>query len=231
MQVAALVLAAGKGVRLGADAPKAFVSVVGKTLLERSLDTLIAVPRIDRVVPVVPAVGLAPGLRLAPHPKLADPVPGGARRQDSVAAGLAALPEDVEWVAVHDAARCLVSREDVEAVLRVAMQTDAAILARPSPDTVKLVADGVISSTPERVACWVAQTPQVFRVRLLREGLAKAEAEGFTASDDAQLVERLGVAVRVVEGSAFNLKITHPIDLVIAEALVEREQALGGGVS
>ena len=78
----------------------------------------------------------------------------------------------------------------------------------------------MIESTPERRACWVAQTPQVFRVELLREGLAAAAAEGFTATDDAQLVERLGVAVRIVEGSPRNLKITHAVDLAIAETLL-----------
>jgi 2-C-methyl-D-erythritol 4-phosphate cytidylyltransferase len=227
MRAAALVLAAGRGVRLGTDTPKAFVSVAGKTLVERSVETLLRVSLVDRVVPVLPAEHLARWAALAAaDPKLHDPVPGGARRQDSVAAGVASLPASCEFVAVHDAARCLVSPEDIEAAIEAAAETGAAILARPSPDTVKLVEDGSVTSTPERSSCWAAQTPQVFRTDLLREALEKASAEGFHATDDAQLVERLGVPVRIVEGSAMNLKITHPVDLAIAEALVEREQAL-----
>ena len=231
MRVAAVVLAAGQGTRLGAKTPKAFVSVAGKTLLERSVETLSGADEVDWVQPVIPAELIGPPAAPSPSASVAAAVPGGARRQDSVAAGLDALPEDVTWVAVHDAARCLVSREEVDQVVLSARRWDAAILARPSPDTLKLVEDGVIRSTPERSACWIAQTPQVFRVDLLREGLAKARAEHLTATDDAQLVEWLGVRVRVVEGSALNMKITHPVDLVIAEALVERDRALLGAAS
>jgi 2-C-methyl-D-erythritol 4-phosphate cytidylyltransferase len=222
MQVAALVLAAGGGARLGAEVPKAFVLVAGKTLLTRSIETLARVPVVDRVVPVIPASELQGWRAPAVGPKLAHPVLGGARRQDSVAAGLKSLPDRVGWVVVHDAARCLVSDEEVEAVIHAAMTggSGAAILACPSPDTVKLVRDGVIESTPDRRACWVAQTPQVFRVDVLREAIEKAEAEGFEATDDAQLVERMGVVVRIVEGSPRNLKITHPADIAIAEALI-----------
>ena len=226
-RVAALVLAAGEGSRLGGAVPKAFVTLGGRCIVERSLETLERVALVDRVVPVVPEARAELWERVAPGgPKRADPVPGGARRQDSVQAGVDALGDDVEWVAVHDAARCLVSPEEVEAVIRAAGPSGAAILARPSPDTVKLVRNDVVESTPERSACWVAQTPQVFRLELLREALAKARADAFEATDDAQLVERLGVPVRIVLGSVHNLKITHPIDLVIAEALVERAEAL-----
>ena len=222
MNLAALVLAAGRGERLGGDRPKAFVSLVGKSLVARSIETLVRVPLVDRVVPVIPPEELAGfGALVAAGPKLAPAVPGGALRQDSVRAGLASLPASFDWVAVHDAARCLVSEEEVIAVIRAAEDSGAAILARPSPDTLKLVRSGVIESTPDRRSCWLAQTPQVFRTELLREALEKAEADGFEATDDAQLVERLGVAVHVVSGSTRNLKITHPEDLRIAAALLE----------
>ena len=138
-------------------------------------------------------------------------------------AGVGPFPpmvSDAQWVAVHDAARCLVAEDEVESVIRAARDSGAAILAHRSPDTVKLVRGDEIESTPDRQSCWVAQTPQVFRVDLLREALDKAEAEGFVGSDDAQLVERLGVCVRVVPGSSRNLKITTPDDLRIAEALL-----------
>lgn len=211
MQVGALVLAAGRGDRLGSEVPKAFVSLRGRTLLDRSLATLRAVSLVDQVVPVVPAahVNDVPGA-----------VAGGAERQDSVRAGLDALEARIDWVAVHDAARCLVTVAEIESVIEAARETGAAILAIPSPDTVKIVSGDRIASTPERSSCWIAQTPQVFRVELLREAMGKARAEGFLGTDDAQLVERLGVAVRVVSGSARNLKITRPEDLRIAEALL-----------
>jgi 2-C-methyl-D-erythritol 4-phosphate cytidylyltransferase len=222
MQAAVLLLAAGRGERLGSDVPKAFVKLLGKTLVERSLETLSGVSLVNRVVPVIPPGGEAlwAALTVSDSGTIGDPVAGGAKRQDSVRAGLEALPAGTRWVAVHDAARCLVSAAEVEDVIRAAEATGAAILARPSADTLKIVHDGAIESTPDREACWVAQTPQVFRVDLLREGLEKAEAEGFVGTDDAQLVERLGVSVRVVLGSARNLKITTPDDLRIAEALL-----------
>ena len=135
-----------------------------------------------------------------------------------LAAGVAALPEQIEWVAVHDAARCLVTLDEVREVISAARETGAAILATPARDTIKRVRDGRVVETPERSECWAAQTPQVFRAELLREALAKAAAEGILATDDAQLVERLGVPVRIVEGSAHNIKITLPGDLAVAES-------------
>ncbi len=223
MQVAVLVLAAGRGERLGSEVPKAFVELCGKTLVERSLETFSRVSMVNRLVPVIPpgGEGLWAGLAVPAAAVLGDPVSGGAERQDSVRLGLAALPDNAEWVAVHDAARCLVSEAEVEAVMRAAEETGAAILARPSADTLKIVRNDAVESTPDRATCWVAQTPQVFRVELLREALDKAEAEGFVGTDDAQLVERLGVRVRVVPGSARNLKITTADDLRIAEALLQ----------
>jgi len=223
MQVAVLVLAAGRGERLGSEVPKAFVELCGKTLVERSLETLSRVSQVDWLVPVIPpgSERIWAGLAVSALGTLGDPVCGGVARQDSVRLGLAALPAKTEWVAVHDAARCLVSEAEVEAVIRAAEETGAAILARPSADTLKIVRNDAVESTPDRSACWVAQTPQVFRVELLREALDKAAAEGFVGTDDAQLVERLGVRVRVVPGSARNLKITTADDLRIAEALLQ----------
>jgi 2-C-methyl-D-erythritol 4-phosphate cytidylyltransferase len=227
VKATALVLAAGSGERLGARVPKAFVPLAGETLLERSIERLARVSLVNRVVPVVPAEYVEAWR--ARGPKRADAVAGGVRRQDSVRAGLDALPDEVEWVAVHDAARCLVDERDIEAVIRAAQDSGAAILAHRSPDTVKLVRGDVVESTPERGACWAAETPQVFRLDLLREGLEKAAAEGFTATDDAQLVERLGIAVRIVESSSPNLKITHADDLKIAQALLAAEPLLAEG--
>jgi 2-C-methyl-D-erythritol 4-phosphate cytidylyltransferase len=220
MKVAAVVLAAGRGKRLGHALPKAFVKLLGRTLLEHSLAALAGASEVDLVQPVVASEDLDrfAGLALDDVPKLMPVVPGGDERQDSVAAGLAALGADVGWVAVHDAARCLVSREEVGRVIAAARGSGAALLAIPVRDTIKRVRDGLVLETPNRQECWAAQTPQVFRIELLREALDKARADGVVGTDDAQLVERLGAPVEVVEGSPSNLKITLPEDLTVAES-------------
>lgn len=219
MTLAVLILAAGRGERLGHRLPKAFVTLGGRTLLERSLDAL---ERVDEVAVIQPVIGAEDydayaAIGLAASKKRRDPVSGGAERQDSVAAGLAALPASVTWVAVHDAARCLVSPDDVSRVIDAAYREGAALLAAPARDTIKRVVDGHVVETPDRSECWAAQTPQVFRRDLLSEALEKAQAEAFVGTDDAQLVERMGVRVAVVEGSARNIKITLPEDLLAAE--------------
>jgi len=223
MRVAALVLAAGRGERFGAAVPKAFLSLGGRPLLVRAIEALAARPEIEVIVPVLPAADFGRWHALERNfsgaEKLAEPVAGGAERQDSMRAGLATLPPAVEWVAVHDAARPLLRAEDVGRVLAEAARTGAALLAVPVRDTLKRVRAGRIEATLERAETWAAQTPQVFRASLLREALAKAATDGFVGTDDAQLVERLGVPVAVVEGDVRNLKITWPEDLELAEAI------------
>jgi 2-C-methyl-D-erythritol 4-phosphate cytidylyltransferase len=229
MRVAALLLAAGRGERLGASVPKAFLPLGGRPMVLRAAAALAACPEIERIVPVLgrEELGRWPDLALdfAGAERLASPVAGGAERQDSTRAGLAALPPEIEWVAVHDAARPLLRPADVARVLAAAGRTGAALLAVPVRDTLKRVRSDRVSETLPRAGCWAAQTPQVFRTALLREALAKAEAEGFVGSDDAQLVERLGAPVEVVEGDPRNLKITWPEDVAIAEAILA---GLGG---
>jgi len=146
----------------------------------------------------------------------ADIVQGGARRQDSAMAGLEAA-SDADWVVIHDAARPFVTTDLISRGLEAARETGAAIAAIPVTDTVKVVDGITIASTPPREQLWAAQTPQVFRRSLLVEA-HRSHPE--TATDDAQLVERLGVAVRVFEGGYGNIKITTPLDLQLAEALV-----------
>ena len=229
MPTVALVLAAGRGERLGHVLPKGFVPLAGRPLLLHALAAMEAVAEIVRVVPVIPAgsveryreaVAAAPVLR-----KLAAPVVGGRERQDSVRAGMAALPPGTALVAVHDAARPCVRPEAVRRVIAAARADGAALLAAPVRDTIKRVADGRVVETPPRAECWAAQTPQVFRVEILREALAKAEAEGLLGTDDAQLVEALGVPVRIVAGDPDNLKITDLDDLARAERILRGEGA------
>jgi 2-C-methyl-D-erythritol 4-phosphate cytidylyltransferase len=162
-------------------------------------------------------------LALPADARLAPPVAGGAERQDSVVAGFSALPPEFDLVVIHDAARCGVRAADIARVVAAGEESGAALLATPAGDTVKLVASGVVVRTPERGGCWLAQTPQVFHRSLYAEALAKAEADGFRGTDDAELVERLGARVRVVRGNPSNFKITVPEDLVRAERWI------GGG--
>lgn len=241
MTVAALVLGAGSGERLretlgdgeserGGDAagvsPKAFVPLAGRCLLLRSLEALAASEEVDLVVPVVAREAMprlaALESELRKIRKLGSAVAGGAERQDSVRCGLEALPAEVTHVAVHDAARPLVRPRDVSRVVCAARSSGAALLAVPVRDTIKRVESGKVVATPPRSECYAAQTPQVFRIDWLRDALAKADADGVRGTDDASLVERLGVAVEVVEGDPANLKITSAEDLALAEVWLRR---------
>ncbi len=226
MTVAALLLAAGRGERFGHELPKAFVSIGKKPLVLYSLETLIAVQEIDCVIPVVAESDLGRWKALAQGlgdlPKLAPAATGGAKRQDSVRAGLAALPAQPAWVLIHDAARPYVRPAAVTRVIEAARRDGAALLAAPVRDTIKRARDGRVVETPDRAECFAAQTPQVFRVELLREALARATAQGRVATDDAQLVEWLGEPVTLVPGDPDNVKLTHPDDLVAAQARAAR---------
>jgi 2-C-methyl-D-erythritol 4-phosphate cytidylyltransferase len=228
--VAALVLAAGRGERLGQGVSKAFVELCGATLLERSIRALAASDQFDRIVPVIaerdrPQYSAVVG-RLADVSGLASPVVGGVERQDSMRSGLASLEAGIGLVAVHDAARCLVDPADVERVIEAARETGAAILAGRVTDTLKRVERGCIVETPDRSAYWAAQTPQVFRRDWLVEATQAALGSRLLATDDAAIVEAAGHVVRVVESRRPNPKITRPEDLALAQVLLEDRDAL-----
>jgi 2-C-methyl-D-erythritol 4-phosphate cytidylyltransferase len=222
--VAAILLCAGQGSRLGADVPKAFVPLAGRPLFAWSLATLQASPDVDAIV-VVGAVRTlrelvaASGLSFA---KVAAFVEGGAERQQSVARGLAAAPADCTLVAVHDCARALVPGEVIARAVAAAREHGAAIAAVPLADTLKRVEDGRITGTPAREGLWCAQTPQVFRRDWLEAAHAGASAG---ATDDAALLEAIGHSVHVSPGDPLNFKITTPADLTIAEAWLAAQGA------
>jgi 2-C-methyl-D-erythritol 4-phosphate cytidylyltransferase len=220
---AALILGAGRGTRLGGSVPKAFVDLNGVTLLERSLRTLARSEAFGRIQPIVATSDFDRYARLVIDDieGLQDPIPGGTERQDSMRAGLAALPPEIELVAVHDAARCLVSADDVRAVVAAAQETGAALLGERSRDTLKRVVAGRVVETPDRNECWAAQTPQVVRRDWLEAAMEEAVRAGRLGTDDVQLVEWAGHPVAMVEATAPNPKITRPEDLRMAEALLE----------
>jgi 2-C-methyl-D-erythritol 4-phosphate cytidylyltransferase len=228
VSVAALIVAAGPGTRLGAGIAKAFVPVGGVPLFVRALRALLAAPAIDQAVIVAPPDALSEARALldrhGPFRLTVQLVGGGAERQDSVRNGLAAIT-DAELVAIHDAARPFVAAATVEAAIAAARADGAAIVALPAVDTVKVAdADGWIESTPPRARTWLAQTPQVFRTELIRAAHEGSDA-GALATDDAALVERLGHRVRLVAGSADHRKITTPDDRAWAEWYLTRSAA------
>ena len=223
MTTAAIVVAAGRGERLGAATPKALVRVGTRTLLEHSVAAMAAAD-VDLVVVTAPAEHVAEFGALAPAARV---VAGGATRQDSVRLALAALPDEVDVVVVHDAARAFVPEDVVRRVLAaVHAGADGVVPVVALPDTVKEVdAAGVVVRTLDRSSLRAVQTPQGFR----REVLARAHAAGLAgATDDAALVEAIGGTVTTVEGSADAMKVTTPLDLAVAEALLALRQASGG---
>ena len=216
--VTALVPAAGRGVRLGADVPKAFVALCGRSLLWRAVHGLLESGCIDEVVVAVAAEDAGHAADALAGVDRVQFVTGGAQRSDSVRAALDAVP-GIDVVLVHDAARCLTPASvirDVVAAVRAGHHAVVPVL--PVTDTVKQVdAGGAVVATVDRSALRVAQTPQGFDAALLRRAHA---ANGAPATDDAGLVERLGERVMTVPGHPHAFKITTPFDLAVAEAVL-----------
>lgn len=155
-----------------------------------------------------------------PLSKLAGIAAGGETRQESVAAGLGALPPDCGLIVVHDGARPLISQNVLEGAVQQAVDMGAVVVAVPVKDTIKIVEKEQIKGTPERSSLWMAQTPQVFRRSLLQDALDAARASGCEGTDDSSLVERLGHEVKIYPGTYENIKITTQEDLVAARALL-----------
>lgn len=222
--VTAIIVAAGKSERMGAGADKAFLNlgpkpVVAYSLLafERSadIDQIILVVRKDQQV-AAKAVAKMFGIS-----KLAKIVPGGARRQDSVMNGLKELDSDARIVVVHDGARPCVTPDTIAEVVKLAKRSDAAVVGRRIWDTVKRVEKGTsVSATEDRTKLWAVQTPQAFKVQLLKRAYEALEAEKKDVTDDAQAVELIGGSVKIYETNKPNLKITTVEDLQIAAAVV-----------
>ncbi|HEU4403619.1 MAG TPA: 2-C-methyl-D-erythritol 4-phosphate cytidylyltransferase [Candidatus Polarisedimenticolia bacterium] len=230
MTIVALIVAAGRGTRLGASRPKPFVPLAGVPILARAVAPFAAHPRITRIV-IVSADPAAAATLLGEAPRRFVFTLGGDRRQDSVRRGLQAMGE-ADLVLVHDAARPLVSRRIIDRVIEAALVEGAAVPAIAVVDTVKRRApDGTVVATLSRDDLRLAQTPQGFRADLLRSAYARAEQERFPGTDDASLVERAGGRVMLVEGSPRNLKITTSADLVLAEALLAAWEEDGDGAA
>lgn len=219
MSVTAVIVAAGRSERMG-GIDKVYAEVAGRPLLAWTLGAFKRCDAVDSIVVVAAPDRLARMEAFVAEwrmTKVRAVVPGGETRQESVRAGIEAAGAEI--VAIHDAARLLVTPEIIERGVAVARETGAALCATPARDTVKQATGDppVVASTPDRGAMWLAQTPQVFARDLILRAHREATA---TATDDAALVEALGHEVRIYEGAPWNIKITTPEDIIIAEALI-----------
>jgi 2-C-methyl-D-erythritol 4-phosphate cytidylyltransferase len=237
--IVAILPAAGLGTRMGGESPKQFRLLDGVPVLQFTLRRLAACPSITEFLVATREDEVQPLTARLSSEQLGRPlrvVAGGDNRQESVRKALAQAPADADLILVHDAVRPLVTRDQIDRVIAEARTRHAAILGIPAMDTVKEVKRAslpgdvaLITATIPRERVVLAQTPQVFAAALLREALARATADGFTGSDEAGLVERLGHDVYVVQGSERNIKITRPGDLELAEFYLRQERAHAAG--
>jgi 2-C-methyl-D-erythritol 4-phosphate cytidylyltransferase len=233
-RIAAILPAAGLGTRMGAETPKQFLELDGVPLVIFTLRRLAACEAITDFFIATRAEEVAALNERVARERLGRPVRvvrGGGNRQESVANALAEVPPDAELILVHDAVRPFVTREQIDRVIAEARKRSAVILGIPAMDTVKEVKRAslpedvaLITGTIPRERVVLAQTPQGFSAKLLKEAFERAQYDGVTASDEAALVERLGHDVHVVLGSERNIKITRPADMELARFYLEQER-------
>lgn len=217
----AVIVAAGSASRMG-GIDKVMAALGGEPMIARTvwafqqcgaIADIVIVTRPDLIRPISALCAQMDKVRMV--------VAGGQSRQESVALGLNALPKGVELAAVHDGARPLITDAVIDRTVRAANSYGAAAPAVPVKDTIKVVRGGLVTDTPDRASLQAVQTPQVFDFDLLRGALKKAAEDAAAVTDDCSAVERLGMAVKIVEGDERNLKVTTPMDLKIAEMLLE----------
>ena len=228
MNVTAIIAAAGAGRRMKSDRPKQLLTLDDTPILIYTIRKFNACRLINRILVAAPKEAVDEVRKLVAGAGFSTPVSvvqGGARRQDSVAIAMQHLGPDTTIVAVHDAVRPFVKVEEIEAVVLEAHKVGAAVLAIPIVDTVKQIRKDVIDSTLTREHLVLAQTPQVFRVEVLREAFERAKRDEYYGTDESSLVERLNLSVAVVRGSERNIKITRPDDLALARFYLQEEQA------
>ena len=222
---AAVVPAAGQGLRMGGTTPKQFLALGGVPIIVHTLRVLQHSAAVSEIILAVPAADreycLHDIVACYGFTKVTKVVAGGERRQDSGRHGLAEVGASRDIVLVHDAVRPFVTVQMIQQVIDRAAEHGAAIVAVPMRDTVKRAdADGIVHDTLSRENLWLAHTPQAFRRTLFCEAHRRAESDGFHGTDDAQLVERLGHRIETVDSSWENIKITRPEDLAIGEAIL-----------
>lgn len=229
MNVHVIVPAAGAGRRFGADIKKQYLMLGDRPLLAVTLERLASHPRVDAITVVAPADELEYCRNeVIEHfgiDKVVGLVEGGAERQDSVRNGLQACQAaDDDIVLIHDGVRPLLPLETLDALIDAAVTEGGSLLAIPAQDTIKEAADGQVVGTLDRSRLWQAQTPQAFRYERILDAHQRARQDSYQGTDDASLLEWCGWPVAVVPGSAYNLKVTTPEDLVLAKALLAAEE-------
>ena len=228
MKVGAIIAAAGSGRRMKSNRPKQLLALNGTPIIVHTIRKFDACSAIDYIIVTAPRESLDEVSQLvksAGFRKSVAVVEGGERRQDSVSMGMNHLQPGTEIIAVHDGVRPFVPVEDIENAVREAERSGAAILAVPIVDTVKQAEKDLVQSTLTREHLVLAQTPQVFRMNILKDAFERAAKDEYYGSDESSLVERLGHPIAIVRGSERNIKITHPGDLTLARAFLEEETA------
>jgi 2-C-methyl-D-erythritol 4-phosphate cytidylyltransferase/2-C-methyl-D-erythritol 2,4-cyclodiphosphate synthase len=222
-KIAAVIAAGGAGTRIGAAEPKQFLAIAGKPILLRTVEAMLALENVVQVVIALPEEHISRAEQILAGPWRVPVlcVAGGRTRQESVQIGVSHVLSNVDLIAVHDAVRPLCDRAMLSRVVEAALRAGGAVPALPATETIQRVSRrGRVLKTPPREELFAIQTPQCFHASILRSALARASAEGFVGTDESSLVRRAGHRVVVVEGSPFNIKITHPLDLEIAERLL-----------
>jgi 2-C-methyl-D-erythritol 4-phosphate cytidylyltransferase len=245
MKADAVIVSAGKGLRFMEGksirpdhGKKQFHSLVGKPILAHTLDKFETCPLIRSILLGVGQEDMDYCLKEIVEKyrfqKVSQIVPGGKRRQESVKNGIDALPKDADMVAIHDGVRPFVTKAMIEDTIHSAARYGAVVLAMPVKDTIKMSnPDGTVLKTLDRESLWQIQTPQTFQVNVIKEAYYRAAEDGFVGTDDASLVERLGVKVHILPGSYTNIKITTPEDLFLANFFLKmniltKEDPTGG---
>jgi len=222
--VSAIIVAAGRGTRMGAGVDKLWLEVAGRPVVAHTWQRFNDAQCVDEIILVV-RDGMQPHFtELAAKYHFQKPfrlVAGGAERQDSVWNGISAVSPGTEVVAIQDAARPCVTEELIAATIGAARETGAAVAAQPVTDTIKETADGkIISRTVDRSKLWSVQTPQTFRVAVIRRAIAAAREKKLVLTDDTAACELIGQPVRLVGGATPNPKVTVPADLPFVESLL-----------
>ena len=219
--IIAVLPAAGVGSRMQADKPKQYLTLLGKTLLEHTLDVMLSYPAVSKIIlavskddPYISTLSLDPKIQL---------VEGGTTRAESVLNGLNAIAEKNAWVLVHDAARPCLQHADIDKLLAIE-DKQGAILAIPVTDTIKRADNQCIVKTEDRSQLWQAMTPQFFPVDILRDALSTGIQQGANITDEASAIELAGFRPHLVAGRSDNLKVTRPEDLALAEFYLTRNK-------
>ncbi len=231
VKLAVIIPAAGSGSRMGSQIPKPFLKLRDKSILEHTIKNFAELEFVSQIIISTSEerkkeVGSILN-KFKNSLENFTVVDGGKERQNSINNALKVVSDNIDLVAVHDAVRPFISSELIKRCAISANECGGAIIAVPAKDTIKEVGEGsIIQNTPDRSRLWQAQTPQIFQKEVLNSAYKSAFENNFTGTDDASLVERIGGVVKVIEGDRRNLKITYPIDLKVAELILDEMDTL-----